>query len=157
MNWTREKVNEFLAKVMNIECWKHEYSTDYAEEPCTKCGERDAQNFSAFNGDRLNHEVIDYLEKEMPEVWEEYIRNTAEVTDTWVELLDKWINPFNLAEWLSNNRESWGYTGCLNFDCQDGYCCNPSYVKTVCPLCYGTSRIKHPAFIWLEEEEKKNG
>ena len=89
--------------------------------------------------------VKKYMEKEMPEVWERYLKEQAAscayaVTDNmlaknryYTRLLNLQIDPSELVSYLSEHRE-WG--------------------ETVFHAEEGLNTIKHPALVYLEKEEK---
>jgi hypothetical protein len=134
MLWTEEKVNEFLARLIG--------------KP--GCG---TDQWSAFTGKYLTYEVVDFMEKELPELWNEYLTFSCCVMSCGkcTERLNQQLDPFNLVDYLSKypeERERWGMTECpgIIVGCDD-------YVVQTYKECNGTGKIKTPALKWLEEQE----
>lgn len=135
--------NKFLTLFMG-ECW-HEWNIvtlppEDEEDPyyedvykCKICGrEVNIERLLPAPKDRLSNPlpVIRWMEKEMPEVWEKYLKEIfAYKGNTGFELpakLNKALDLSNLVNYLSEHRE-WG-----DKECPEG-------------------KIKHPALVYMEE------
>lgn len=114
--------------------------------------------------------VKKYMEKEMPEVWEEYCIHIAnEIHNIWLTGGEKYtasrrlhaqIDLNNLVTYLSEYQEEWGFKECadwMNEEISPACCNNCEYEKkglTVHMASYGCF-IKHPALVYLEEQCKQ--
>ena len=147
--------NKFLTLLMG-ECW-HElipYCDTKGMFKCKTCGiEKSIAEFWNPNPDHLSNPlpVIKWIEQNMPEVWTEYVDSKFVLfrydKKEAYECLNSVLNLSNLVTYLSEHRE-WGEIPCSQFGSR--YCmieCNNE-------KCEGTSYIKHPALIYLEQEEE---
>ena len=133
--------NKFLTLLMG-ECW-HEWKPTsghvaYTNTPthrydCVKCGKIVFSWKETKEIDHLSNPlpVIRWMEKEMPEVWEDYVDSQFVLfrydKKEAYECLNKVLDLSNLITYLSEHRE-WGWD---NYETERG-------------------RIKHPALVYLE-------
>jgi RecJ-like exonuclease len=88
------------------------------------------------------------MEKEMPEVLEEYLCHISEVTVTNIDWIEEVINLRNLVDYLWEHQE-WGEMECK--DCEgtgEKWNCNDAWA---CPTCKGEGKIIHKALQYLRE------
>jgi hypothetical protein len=95
-----------------------------------------------------------YMEKEMPEEWNQYLWYVAEgnvigfdvmdkegITDS--EILNAQLNPHHLVKYLFDNLDRWGYEElCPHYYFEDNICKHP--FKTTCQTytrCGGTGKV----------------
>lgn len=97
--------------------------------------------------------VIRWMGKNMPEVLDSYIgwcilqcKNRVKGSETVFFILDL----SNLVAYLKEHREEWGVKECMV--CQS----TGEGEANKCRYCNGTGKIKHPALIYLEQEEAKD-
>lgn len=97
-------------------------------------------------------EVMTYMEKEKPEMWEEYLEWIRSLPLGYPEILflKAILDLSNLFTFLDKNRDKWGWKKCPvmdGIDC-DPHCGPESSVKFTDRGCYK----KHPALEYLEKE-----
>ena len=118
---TDEQHNKFLTLLMGG-CW-HQWSIQGDYNRCIHCKELVPE------GEHSNHLsnpllVIRWMEKEMPEVLEEYLCHISEVTVTNIDWIEEVINLRNLVDYLWEHTEApflWGFIPCPSFpDCMSG-------------------------------------
>ena len=177
-DWTEQEINKFLTLYVKnyipMYIW-HETKITVIEERyvvCT-CGaifeiddierhfERMNQNFFEQHTfiEVLKPLMEKVMEKEKVELWEEYLRfvtkehvwdcNTYSVM-RYVDLLNKWLNPYNFVEFLLLNKvtKKWGRVECSKCDgTQKNYEPTP---HALCQQCGGKGKVKHPALEYAE-------
>jgi hypothetical protein len=151
--------NKFLTLLMG-EC-EHEYEWNptflWRDKVylCTLCGERSEK---VYLPDHLSNPlpVIRWMEKEMPEVWEDYVDSQFVLfrydKKEAYECLNKVLDLSNLVAYLSEHRE-WGEKECI--DCGGNgtvfeYVEGVAVGKWDCLTCSGAGIFKHPALVYLE-------
>jgi hypothetical protein len=143
---TEEQHNKFLTLLMG-ECW-HEWVDDGAWNICQICGDK-TRLHNPENPNHLSNPllVIRWVEKEMPEVLEEYLCHISEVTVTNIDWIEEVINLRNLVDYLWEYPE-WGEKECPNCD---GYGVLEGFGEPEfhCQECHGTGKITHPALKYL--------
>lgn len=114
--------------------------------------------------DTLSNEVKfflikEYMERNMPEVWEDYLSLVFELPLSQKDTLNYILDLNNLVTYLSEYQEEWGFKECadwMNEEISPACCNNCEYEKkglTVHMASYGCF-IKHPALVYLEQEVK---
>jgi hypothetical protein len=113
------------------------------------------------NPDQLSNplSVIQWMERNMPEVWEDYLSLVFELPLSQKDTLNYILDLNNLVTYLSEYQEEWGFKECadwMNEEISPACCNNCEYEKkglTVHMASYGCF-IKHPALVYLEQEVK---
>lgn len=141
--------NKFLTLLIG-----HEWEEPNDEINCQSCG---WSPFPDYISDPLP--VIRWMERNMPGVWERYLKEQAAscayaVTDNmlaknryYTRLLNLQIDLSELVSYLSEHRE-WGVKKCPQVNCKSPECREN-------PECGGTGKFKHPALVYLEEQCEK--
>lgn len=94
--------------------------------------------------------VKEYMERNMPEVWDKYLNWCYQKDNDYPSLthvLNAQLDPNNLVTYLSEHRE-WGEISCSQFGSR--YC----MIECDDEKCEGTSYIKHPALVYLEVKDE---
>jgi hypothetical protein len=89
--------------------------------------------------------VKGYMERNMTEVWEDYLSLVFELPLSQKDTLNYILDLNNLVTYLSEHRE-WGEIPCSQFGSR--YC----MIECDNEKCEGTSYIKHLALVYLEEQ-----
>jgi hypothetical protein len=126
-NLSDEKVSEAIAAVMGM-CWHDFVHTNYLCKKCNKIFDPPKQ-FNAFTPDGV-FAWKGYMEKEMSEVWEEYLDRMIYCDDyaliTTAHAIKEIFYPLNLVQYLFDNLDGWGYRECPGAkDCQLVKCAYP--------------------------------
>jgi hypothetical protein len=106
--------------------------------------------------------VKEYMERNMPEVWEDYLSLVFELPLSQKDTLNYILDLNNLVTYLSEYQEEWGFKECadwMNEEISPACCDNCEYEKkglTVHMASYGCF-IKHPALVYLEQEATDEG
>lgn len=141
---TTDQYNKFLTLLMGG-CW-HQWSIQGDYNRCIHCKELVPE------GERPDHLsnpllVIRWMEKEMPEVWGDYLGETFLPVWSYQEFINKVLDLRNLVQWMKEHGDEWGEKECptacndmLEFKC----CQKDNY-------CHGTGRITRPAWEYLKE------
>jgi len=132
----------FLAKLVNMN-----YSQIYSDSSLDKFGY-----------------VKKYMERELPEVWESYLEEMAHMTchanddtNSFIGQLNAQLNMDNLINYLSKYRE-WGIKKCpkCGVIMDDGTINSLQINGKKCSTCHGSGTRKHPALVYLEEEDEQH-
>ncbi|MFA5322704.1 MAG: hypothetical protein WC373_08520 [Smithella sp.] len=138
---TNEQLNEFFALLQGrkMHPWEPE---NEREQNITPDGE-------------LSYSFRKYLEKQMPVVWEEYLKQDKCVVYLrpfmqFAFRLTAILDPQNLFDFLNTHLELW----CNVCDeCGGSGLFRDAPVETLCPKCGGAT-MTHPALEWLEKMEE---
>lgn len=136
MNLTNDKVSEWIAVLMG-KCWHECHTYTMLIDHCEKCGvkldifwvwnsedKNDKYNkgtinnqFNAFTPDGI-FEWKEFMERGMPEVWEEYLEKSLcvydihpnPITDSMMDnifilMFNQTLNARHFAEWMAGNME----------------------------------------------------
>ena len=118
--------------------------------------------FFVFSSISKFRNVKEYMERNMPEVWEDYLSLVFELPLSQKDTLNYILDLNNLVTYLSEYQEEWGFKECadwMNEEISPACCDNCEYEKkglTVHMASYGCF-IKHPALVYLEQEATDEG
>ena len=164
---TNYQCNKFLTLLMG-QCW-HEWKKIYLtnnhtvnSNPTLVCKYCDIDRVGNDNPDHLANPlpVIRWMEKEMPEVWEEYLEFRFHLVhsdmDSYAKDISGILDLRNLVHYLIEN-PTWGERECPHVKADNAAVeitgkhlnLQPAVPNgEICAYCSGTGRIVHPA-LWF--------
>ena len=131
--------------------------------------ERESHFLDLFCGSHEFFTVKEWMEKNMPKEWEEYLYKETHSTGkfnhgceecrAWTftnSTLNDILNLSNLVAFLTENR-GWGWRKCPECDGK-GWMEVPSnmdaeMIEFVCEYCNGSGKVEHPALVRWDKEE----
>lgn len=91
--------------------------------------------------------VRKFMEKEMPEVWDEYLLKTLDEYEFDSAILNDVLSLDNLLTYLMEHTDRWGWKECPY--CFDGQIDNIDNFEP-CSYCNGTGKVKTDALVYME-------
>jgi len=165
----REK-NTFFTLLMGKEWheWKPEQEYDMIATTfkCTICNKEvktdDLGQYLNidFYRDLSGFQIIkEYMEKNLPEVWEEYLEWANEIIPdhyTFTQGVNIILSLDNLLTYLLEHKEEWGWVGCpdleITTDLGKQVCANWT---EYCAHCEVLGKVKSPALLFAEGKEER--
>ncbi len=158
-DWSLEEKNHFLTLLIG-KCWHEPHSNAYDIIPhCKHCGTSSMWTNGVLIQPQLTivPTIKEFMEKELPEVWEGYLREIFAVRgNVGFNLpikVNKLLDLTNLIAFLLDNQKGWAWIRCDactgNGDISENSI-RWGVDKVTCPVCNGTGKVKHPALLFAE-------
>ena len=135
-----------------IESWSLEEKNIFFD----KLKGREIEGLANYFGTAGFFSIQNFMERELPEVWEGYLEWTNELIPdhyTFTQGLNVVLDLSNLITYLLDNQEGWAWKECTactgNGDISENSI-HWGVDKVTCPVCNGKGKVKHPALTFAE-------